>query len=297
MPGMRMAVPRPVTLADVLTAWQWGLFPVAMVIASVAAAAWYVNATRAASGRDGPWPPSRTASFLGGLIAIDIALQSPVATYTMWYFQAHIVQHLLLMVIAPPLLAIGAPLQLVLAGRRSPNRDDLPRWLDNRAVRVALHPLPVWFLYYFSMFAFFLTSALNYAMLHMWLMDLVNLGFLLTAALFWWPLVGLDPLPRRPMSSGAKVANILIGVPVELFLALALINDHRPAASMYTMSSTRSGALLLCIAAQAFNLVSLIPVSVRWWRSDERRAARRYDLTHPVEVRSVTSHPGRIESH
>ena len=51
-------------------------------------------------------------------------------------------------------------------------------------------------LYYGVMLAFFLTPTIGFAMNHMWLMDLINLGFLFGATLFWWPMIGLDPIPR-----------------------------------------------------------------------------------------------------
>ena len=66
------------------------------------------------------------------------------------------------------------------------------------------HPLPVWFPYYFSMFAFFLTFALGFAMRHMWVMDLVNLAFFFASTLFWWPIVGHRPDPHWAMSHGAQ---------------------------------------------------------------------------------------------
>ncbi len=59
---------------------------------------------------------------------------------------------------------------------------------------------------------------------HMWLMDLINLAFLFASTLFWWPIVGLDPIPHWQMSHGAKLASLLIGVPIESFLALALLS-------------------------------------------------------------------------
>ena len=77
-------------------------------------AAWYLRAGWALSTRGRSWSAKRTVSFMAGLVALIIALQSPVATYTMDYFQAHVIQHLLLMVIAPPLLAMGAPMTLAL---------------------------------------------------------------------------------------------------------------------------------------------------------------------------------------
>ena len=146
--------------------------------------------------------------------------------------------------------------------------------LNSRPFKVLTHPLPVWFLYYFSMFAFFLTFAINYAMEHMWVMDLVNVGFLLASTLFWWPLVGLDPVPHWQMSHGLRMVSLLIGVPIEAFLALALLSDSRPVASMYTLSSTHAGAAILWVGAELFTFLALIPVFVQWVRSEERKTAR-----------------------
>jgi cytochrome c oxidase assembly factor CtaG len=90
----------------------------------------------------------------------------------MEYFQAHVIQHLLLMIIAPPLLAMGAPMTLALQTSSRSGKVRLLSLLNSRPFKIATHPLPVWVLYYFSMFAFFLTFAINYAMEHMWVMDL-----------------------------------------------------------------------------------------------------------------------------
>src|SRR5450756_2453646 len=90
------------TMHNAVTQWEFTPFAVVVLVSVLAAAAWYLQAQWALSARGRRWSPKRTASFLTGLVAIDVALQSPVAAFTMEYFQAHVVQHLLLMVIAPP---------------------------------------------------------------------------------------------------------------------------------------------------------------------------------------------------
>ena len=155
----------------------------------------------------------RTTSFLTGLVMIDLALQSPVATFTMGYFQAHMIQHLLLMVTAPPLLALGAPMTLALQTSSRATKVRLLRVLNSRAFGGGATRSRPPSAYYFSMFAFFLTSALNVAMDHMWLMDLVNVAFLVAAMHFWWPIVGVDHIPHWPMGHGTKMVALLIGVP------------------------------------------------------------------------------------
>src|SRR5271157_1209848 len=98
MPGMPGMHAVPYTLHNALTRWQVGPFAVLVLAALITAGVWYVHGTRLLRTRGRSWSRWRTVAFLSGLVALDAALQSPVATFTMGYFQAHVVQHLLLMV-------------------------------------------------------------------------------------------------------------------------------------------------------------------------------------------------------
>jgi len=259
---------------NLLTRWEFSPFALVMLALVVMAGVWYLQSVWALSARGRAWSWKRTSSFLTGLVLIDLALQSPVASFTMAYFQAHMIQHLLLMVTAPPLIALGAPMTLALQTSRRSTKVALLRVLNSRTFRLWSHPIPSAALYYFSMFAFFLTSAVNVAMTHMWLMDVVNLAFLVASLHFWWPIVGVDQIPHWPMGHGMKMVALLIGVPIESFLALALLSTTRPAASMYTLSSTHAGAAILWVGAELFTLLALIPVFLQWTRVEGRRTAR-----------------------
>lgn len=261
---------------NAMTQWLFTPFAVLVLVTVVVAAVWYLRAQSALSVRGRRWRARRTVSFLAGLVAIDLALQSPVAAFTADYFQAHVVQHLLLMVIAPPLLAMGAPMTLALQTSSRAGKVRLLSLLNSRPFQVLTHPLPVWFLYYVSMFAFFLTFALGFAMDHMWLMDLINVAFLFASTLFWWPIVGLDPVPHWQMGYGLRMANLVIGVPIESFLGLALLSSTHAAASMYTVGSTHAGGAILWIGAELFTFLALIPVFLQWVRFEERKGLR-YD--------------------
>jgi putative membrane protein len=293
MRGMPWMSPVPFSAHNALTRWMFSPFALLTLAACIVAVVWYVRAERSLGARGRRWSGKRTTSFVLGVVAIDLALQSPVASLTMDYFQAHVLQHLLLMVIAPPLLAMGAPMTLALQTTGRTSKVRILALLNSRPFQVLTHPIPVWFLYYFSMFAFFLTFALNFAMFHMWLMDVINVGFLLAATLFWWPIVGLDPIPHWQMSHGVKMANLMIGVPVESFLALALLSSTRQAASMYSVSSTHAGAAILWIGAELFTFLALIPVFVQWVRQEERRGAR-YDAQLDAELAASQSLPSPV---
>jgi putative copper resistance protein D len=263
-----------VTLHNLLTQWNTGPFALLTLVTVLVAGVWYVQSAWALSAKGRTWSRWRTTSFLTGLVMIDLALQSPVSTFTMGYFEAHMVQHLLLMVTAPPLLALGAPMTLALQTSSRPVKVRLLRVLNSRPFRWWSHPVPSAAVYYVGMFVFFLTSALGLAMEHMWAMDLVNLAFLTASMHFWWPIVGVDYIPHWPMSHGTKMVALLIGVPLESFLALALLMSSRPAASMYTLGSTHSGAAILWIGAEAFTFLALIPIFLQWLRVEGRRTAR-----------------------
>jgi putative membrane protein len=262
------------TFHNVLTSWDTSPFALLTLVTCVVVGAWYLQAVWALSGKGRAWSPMRTVSFLTGLVMIDLALQSPVASFTMGYFEAHMIQHLLLMVTAPPLLALGAPMTLALQTSSRPVKVRLLKVLNSQVFRWWSHPVPTAAIYYLAMFAFFLTSAVAVAMEHMWLMDLVNIVFLVAALHFWWPIVGVDSIPHWPMGHGAKMLALLIGVPLESFLALALLTTTRPVAPMYTVGSTHAGAGILWIGAEAFTFLALIPVFIQWLRFEGRRTAR-----------------------
>ncbi len=266
----------PVTFSPhaALTRWEDSPFALLVVVVLVAAAAWYLRADwqLAARGRRWPWP--RTLAFLSGLVAVDLALQSPVATFTGSYFEAHVLQHLLLMVAAPPLLALGAPSTLLL---QTASRRTKVAWLHilrSRPFAVLTHPVTVWILYFGVMFAFFLSSLINVAMHHMALMDAFNILFLLGGCLYWWPMVGNDPIVHWKMGYGARMVNILLGGPPEVILGLAILSARTPIASMYSLSSTHAGGALLWISTEVVVAIAFFPIFWQWSRSDERAANR-----------------------
>jgi putative membrane protein len=271
MGGMRRV---DFSLHSALTAWQNGPFALCVLVAVITAAYWYLRADWMLSVRGRRWPWTRTVAFLAGLATVDLALQSPVATFTGTYFQAHVVQHLLLMVVAPPLLALGAPSTLLLQTARRRTKERWLRILRSPVAAVITHPITVWCLYFGIMFAFFLSSLINLAMHHMALMDLFNVLFLFGGTLYWWPMIGLDPIVHWKMGYGARMVNILLGGPPEVILGLAILSLRVPIASMYTLSSTHSGGALLWISTEFVVIAAFMPIFWQWMRSDERAAAR-----------------------
>jgi putative copper resistance protein D len=260
----------------------------------IAVAYWYLRGDWLLAGRGRRWPRQRTICFMAGLVAVDLALQSPVATFTSSYFEAHVVQHLLLMVVAPPLLALGAPSTLLL---QTSSRKTKTRWLAvlrSKPFALLTYPLVVWFLYFGIMFGFFLSSLINVAMHHMALMDLMNVLFLFSATLYWWPLVGIDPIVHWRMGYGARMASVLLGGPPEVILGLAILSARVPIASMYSLASTHAGGGLLWASTEFAVFLGFAPIFIQWMRSDARAAAR-IDARADREAARAAADPVAVE--
>lgn len=287
-----MMMPRvDFTLHNTLTRWDLSAFPLAVLAVLVALAVWYLRADWTLASRGRRWSGWRTWSFMAALAATAIAFASPVATLAGTYFQAHVLQHLLLMVVAPPLAALGAPSTLLLQTSSRRTKERWLRVLRSGPFAVVSHPITAWVLYYGIMFAFFLTSFVNLAMHHMDLMDLVNLIFLLGGTLYWWPMIGIDPIVHWKMGHGARMFNILLSSGIEAFLGVALSSTAHPVATMYTLASTHSGGDLLWVSTEFVTVGAFLPIYLQWIRSEDRAGARADARADQAASRAATLPP------
>jgi putative membrane protein len=260
-------------------------FSYLMVAVEVAAAVTYRNGVRRLAARGRSWPVFRTSMFVSGLAVIGVALSSPVATLVASSFPYHVVQHMLLMTVAAPLLALSAPMTLALQTTGRPTKTFLLKVLNSGAFGVITFPVTVWFLYYGVMFAFFLTPLIGFAMNHMVVMDLLNVAFLMGGCLFWWATVGLDPNPKWKMTHGMRIINLLIGVPFESFLGIALLNGAA-VASMYSVNQTHVGGGMIWAIGELSSFVGTGIVMLQWAR-DEGRVAIREDRRTAARQRAA----------
>src|SRR5260370_28511754 len=128
----------PFGLSAVLTHWQFGPIVTAFAAASAALYGWgVVRVARRHPAR--PWPAWRTAMFLGGLAVLVLATQSGVGAYDDILFWDHMVQHLMLIMVAPPLLIVGQPITLLLHASKNP----LHTWVK-RVVRSRVASFLTW---------------------------------------------------------------------------------------------------------------------------------------------------------
>jgi putative membrane protein len=241
--------------------WLISPFTCAVLAALILAAFWYFQAASDATELNGPWPTHRTVAFVGGLIAVELALQSSVAMLPYISFPMHVVQKLLLVTVAPPLLVLGGPLALALETSSQTTTLRLLGVLRAAPVRAVTQPVATFLLLYAGLLAYFLTPALGDSMHHVWLLDLVNLGFLAAGLLFWSAMIGAETSPGRKLLilGGAGVVQSVLGV--------ALVTKATPVAPIYTHAGTVTGGATLWAVTTAATLTAMIVVYTAWSRT------------------------------
>jgi cytochrome c oxidase assembly factor CtaG len=144
----------------------------------------------------------RVASFLGGYGALCLALLSPLHGFAEDLFSAHMLQHLLLMSVATPLLLLANPLPTALWGlptrwRRSAGRLLVQDGPLVAALKALTRPLVAWWVFVLVLFGWHLPALYGLALESEPLHYLQHASFLAAAALFWWPVIGPAPLRSR----------------------------------------------------------------------------------------------------
>ncbi len=269
---------------SVFTQAQPAVLPLLLVLLPAAA---YVLGVRRLRARGDRWPVGRSISFLvGGLGTIALATMSGLAAYDLSLFSVHMVQHMMLSMVATVFLALGAPVTLALRTLPKGPRSALLRLLHSRFAAIVSFPLIPWLLFVASPFALYFSgwyaATLDNSVLH----ELLHLHFVAVGALFFWPLLGIDPVPGR---SGHPFRMLLVSatLPFHAFLGVAIMSvepDGRGllAAEHYlplhglaeSVFQQQLGGGLLWASGDIIGLMFLAVLLTQWMRASEREAER-----------------------
>lgn len=233
----------------------------------------YVGGVRRLRRRGRTWPPARTASFVGGSAVVAIALLSGVASYDESRFVVHVVQHLLLSMVAAVLFVLSAPITLALqAGSRTTQRRIL-RVLGSAPIRVLTYPVTVLALFGGTLFVLYFTGLYDLSLRNRQVHGLVHLHFVLVGLLFFWMVIGVDVVRNR-LPYGACLLCVMATVPIHAFLGIALLSSQAPLFSGHTLADQRAGAGILWAVGDLVTLVVGGIVLAQWMSHEERIAAR-----------------------
>ena len=273
-------VPPEPTPAAFLLAWQFD--PLVWLPAIFVLVLWRALVAQANRAHpDGHVARRRTVSFVLGVCAIVAALDSGIAAYDTTLFSVHMVQHLVLTLVAPPLLLAGGPITLLL---QASSHETRVRWilpvLHARVVRFLSFPVVSWLLFagvmWMSHFSPLFNASLEDPMVH----RLEHALFLAAALLFWWPVVGPDPSPWG-LPPAAKVAYAFLQMPQNTFLAVAIWMSATPLYPHYVttirswgpsvMEDQATAGGIMWLGGDFAFLAAVILLMRAWINDDERR--------------------------
>jgi putative copper resistance protein D len=215
------AVP-PFDPSRLVTGWE--LAPVPLVV-TVWAAGFYLLGVRTLRRRGDAWPVGRTIMFVGvGMGLFYVATSSGLAAYDTTLLSVHMVQHMVLSMLVPLALALGAPVTLALRTLpRSPRRR-LLAVLHSRAAKVLTFPPLTLTLYVISPWALYFSSWYDATLEHVWLHELMHLHLVVVGALFFWPIVGVDPVPGR-VAYPFRMLMVVLTLPFHAFLGVTILGQ------------------------------------------------------------------------
>ena len=297
------------TTLSALTSWT--LEPLAL-LGILAAAAVYLAAVRRVDRvhRLNPVPRRRTAAWLAGLLVVAVALFSFLDVYAGQLFSVHMVQHILLTMVAAPLLVLGAPVTLLLRAlpRGWRTRRVMP-FLESAPLRLLAHPVVGWTFFAGVMWAAHFSPLFDAALEDDGVHALEHALFLSAAVMFWWPVIGADPSPHR-MGYGTRFGYVLLSMPQNSFLGLAIFSAPAVLFAHYA-TLTRAwgptpledqqiaGGIMWAVGDMLF-LVPLLFLTAAWLRSEEEKGRlhdewldRERPVRPPSTARSVPARPRR----
>lgn len=301
------SMPPAPTLDRMLLGWNAEGFALSFL---VLAALLYAIGLRTLRRRGAAWPLGRTVAWYSGLVVVAWATVGGLGLYSHVLFSAHMISHMLLSMVAPIGLVLGAPITLALRtlpGGRT--RDEAgPRQLllaalHSPLVSVLTHPLVALTLWVGSLYALYLTPLFPALMgTHLGHVAM-EAHFLAVGGLFFWTLVGVDPAPRRwhPL---ARIGLLLAAVPFHAFFSIALMSSDRLLAAGYyraldrpystdLLADQRLGGGIGWALSELPILLVVAAIFVQWFRADQREATRLDRSADRAARRAATEPSGR----
>jgi putative copper resistance protein D len=245
------------------------------------------------------WPVGRTIAFALGISVIDFATSGGLGLYSFFSFSHHMMAHMLLGMVAPIGIVLGAPITLALralpAGRslaasdgeheaeRGP-RGLLTAILSSRFVAIMSNPIVALAIFDGSLFALYFTPIFDLLMGSHLGHIAMSLHFLLAGILFFHVIIGVDPRPKQ-YPYIFRIVILFAAMSIHAFFSIALLSSTSLIGGEYyetlatpwvldLLEDQRIGASIGWAMGEIPILLSLVATFIQWMRSDEREAAR-----------------------
>ena len=283
-----ITTPPPPTWSRLIMSYE----PDALMIGLlVTAAALYIKGVVVLTRRGDKWPVGRTVAFASGIAAIDFATSGGLGLYAHFAFSYHMVAHMILGMIAPIGIVLGAPITLALRtlpqGRNKDERgvrgtllatlhSKLAVFYTNPIVALAFFDGSIFALYFTDLFGSLMQSHAGHLFM--------NIHFILAGILFFHVVIGIDPNPRR-IPHLVRIVIIFAAMSIHAFFSVALMStttliDQGYFASMQTpwlidlLADQKTGGSLGWAMGEIPILLALVATFISWVKDDSREANR-----------------------
>jgi putative copper resistance protein D len=216
------ALPR-FTFGSVFT--EWSLSPIPFVIA-VWISGLYLYGVAVLHRRGDRWPLGRTLAFVVvGMGSFLFATSSGLGTYDLTLLSVHMVQHMILSMLVPMAMALGAPVTLALRTLPPQPRRWLLAVLHSRVAKVLTFPPLTFVLYVTSPWALYFSGWYPATLHSTYLHEVMHLHLVLVGALFFWPILGIDPVPGR-VAYPFRMLLVVLTLPFHAFLGVTIMGQE-----------------------------------------------------------------------
>ena len=273
-------VPVPPDAAALVLGWSFD--PLAWLPAIIALLLWRMGVARANRAHpDHPVATRRSVYWVAGVLVILFAVDSGLAAYDTTLFSMHMIQHLLLTLVGPPLLLLAGPITLLLqASSPSTRKRYILPVLHSSPVRLVSHPVVAWIVFAAVLWASHFSSLFDLALENTWIHRLEHALFLAAALLFWWPVIGPDPSPWK-LRPPASILYVGLQMPQNTFLALAIYMAGAPLYLHYATTTRTWGPTpledqqmaggIMWVGGDILFVSMLVALTWLWMRAEERR--------------------------
>lgn len=287
---------------NLLLSWEWRpeVLSVLLFLGVTYGLGWWRLRRSGHRGLANGW---RLAAYLSGLMAVALALLSAIDALQSLLFTMHMVQHELLMMVAPPLLLLANPFPFLLWGLPTGLRRAVGRLFGQGALfRRVLYRLTApwlsWALYVATLWLWHYPAAYDAALRYGWIHDLEHLSFFITALLFWWHVTGAAPHIRAPLGYGVRMGYVLAGLAQNEILAVGISLAGRPFYTYYetvprlwglsVLDDQRLGGVIMWIPGGMMYALTVIILLARLLDQEERERSREvgstlHSLQHGVQ--------------
>ena len=281
-------MPEPPTFSRVLLAYDADGLMLGLLIFAVAI---YIKGVIILSRRGDKWPVGRTIAFALGISAIDFATSGGLGVYSRFAFSNHMLSHMVLGMIAPIGIVLGAPITLALRtlpiGRNEQERGirgSFIALLHSKLSKIYTHPVVALAIFNGSLFALYFTPLFGNLMQGHSGHFFMSIHFLLSGILFFQVLIGVDPMPRK-VPHIVKVIIIFAAMSIHAFFSISVMSAstlldngyfallERPWATDL-LADQRSGGAIGWAMGEIPILLALLATFIQWTRQDKKEAAR-----------------------